>query len=37
MNKVIEFYVPAKFQKNPASRPDSQKAKIIEFRAVKSA
>ena len=37
MEKIIEFYAPTRFQKNPISQQGPQKAKIIEFRATKSA
>ena len=31
MAKIIQFYVPAKFQMKQTTQPDSQKGKIIEF------
>lgn len=31
MAKIIEFYVPLKFQNQQKTQPDSQKGKIIEF------
>ena len=31
MVKVIEFYVPTRFQKRMTPRSDSQKGKVIEF------
>ena len=31
MAKIIEFYVPLKFQNKQTTQPDSQKGKIIEF------
>ena len=31
MARIIEFYVPPRFQKKETSQPDSQKGKIIEF------
>ena len=31
MAKVIDFYIPASFQKRVTSVPDSQRGKLIEF------
>jgi hypothetical protein len=33
MARIIEFYVPLGFQKKATSQAESQKGKVIEFRA----